>query len=206
MTPSLRAALASTLAAALFAGAALAQPSQNWTHPFAIAQPETAPETVMAVIEIPQGGITKYEIDPVTGHVLVDRYMAMPVAYPANYGALPSTLAGDGDPLDVLVLTHEPIIPGAVIEARPIGVLMMIDGGEADEKIIAVPADHIDPGYAHIRDMDDLPAGERDRIEAFFEIYKNLDAGASVQLDGFRDAETARALISETMAAYTERP
>jgi inorganic pyrophosphatase len=137
-------------------------------------------EWFWAVSEIPTGSIVKYEVDPATGRVFADRFMAMPVAYPGNYGFFPGSLAGDGDPLDVIVLTREPLAPGTIIAVRPVGILPMLDGGEQDDKVIAVPTDRIDPSYARIRELDDLPQAELDRIEAFFDTYKLLPAGMKV--------------------------
>ena len=157
----------------------------------------------MLAVEIPAGGFTKYEIDE-HGHVFVDRFLLMPMAYPANYGSMPRTLAGDGDPLDALVLTRAPLHPGVLIRFRPIGVLRMIDGGEQDQKIIGVPTDRIDATYAAIRDIGDLPQIERDRIEAFFSVYKALPKGCNpVQLDGYGDAAEARTLIVEALSEFT---
>ena len=127
----------------------------------------------------------------------------MPVAYPANYGSMPRTLAGDGDPLDALVLTREPLHPGVLVMFRPIGVLRMLDDGEHDEKIIGVPTDKVDPTYAGIRDLADLPQIERDRIEAFFRVYKDLPKGRNpVQLNGYGDAKEARALIQASLERF----
>lgn len=160
--------------------------------PLGIALPPPADGEVWAQVEIPAGAITKYEIDPDAGKLIVDRFQTMPVVYPANYGQLPATQAADGDALDVLVLSREPIMPGAYIRVRPIGVLKMRDGGEDDDKIIAVPADDVDPDFRQIREMDDLPTAQRDRIEAFFRVYKQLPAGRKkVELDGFRSRAAA---------------
>lgn len=174
-------------------------------HPFLAAQPEQAPAEVLLAVEIPAGSFTKYEIND-EGLVFVDRFQSMPVAYPANYGSIPRTLAGDGDPLDALVLTREPLHPGVLIRFRPVGVLRMTDDGEGDEKIIGVPTDRIDPTYANIRDLSDLPQIERDRIEAFFRVYKDLPAGRNpVQLDGFGDAQEARALILQSLERFKQK-
>ncbi len=190
-------------AATLLASPALAQ-QQGWTNPFALPQPEE-PGEFNTVIEIPAGSFTKYEIDADTGHVFVDRYQVMPVVYPANYGSIPSSLAGDGDPLDAIVYTREPIVPGAAIRVRAIGVLKMIDGGEQDDKIVAVPTSDIDPQYDAIREIEDMPAAEIDRLEAFFRVYKQLPEGRKlVELDGFENAETAIRLVDEAIAAYRE--
>jgi inorganic pyrophosphatase len=172
------------------------------THPFDAAQPDKAPDEVLLAVEIPAGSFTKYEIGE-DGLVHVDRFQSMPVAYPANYGSMPRTLAGDGDPIDALVLTRAPLHPGTLIRFRPIGVLRMVDDGEADEKIIGVPTDRVDPAYAGVRDINDLPAIERERIEAFFRVYKDLPAGRnSVVLDGFGDAADARALVAQSLQRF----
>lgn len=190
-------AAAVTLASATFASA-----GETVAHPFLAAQPVQAPDEAMLAVEIPSGSFTKYEIGE-DGLVYVDRFQSMPVAYPANYGSMPRTLAGDGDPLDALVLTRAPLHPGVLIRFRPIGVLRMTDGGEHDEKIVGVPADNVDPTYSGIRDLSDLPAIERDRIEAFFRVYKDLPKGRNpVQLNGFGDAPEAKALIREAMQRF----
>ncbi|KAA0970905.1 inorganic diphosphatase [Aureimonas fodinaquatilis] len=177
----------------------------DYKHPFAYPQPEDSSE-FFTVIEIPAGSFTKYEIDAEHGYVLVDRYQSMPVVYPANYGSIPSSLGGDGDPLDGLVFTREPIVPGAVIKVRAIGVLHMIDGGEEDDKIIAVPASDIDPQYDEIRNIDDLPAIERQRIEAFFRVYKQLPEGRKVvELNGFSGVNEAQALVDTAIKAYRDK-
>ena len=175
-------------------------------HPFHAAQAKDAPESVVLAVEIPAGSITKYEINE-DGLVFVDRFQSMPVAYPANYGSMPRTLAGDGDPLDALVLTREPLHPGVLVMFRPIGVLRMLDDGEHDEKIIGVPTDKVDPTYAGIRDLADLPQIERDRIEAFFRIYKDLPKGRNpVQLNGCGDAKEAKALIQASLERFSAQP
>lgn len=171
-------------------------------HPFLAAQPREAPEEVNLAVEIPAGSFTKYEIKE-DGLVHVDRFQSMPVAYPANYGSMPRTLAGDNDPLDALVLTREPLHPGVIVRFRPIGFLKMVDGGEHDEKVIGVPTDKLDPTYANIRDLQDLPLIERQRIEAFFRVYKDLPEGRNpVQLNGWGTAADAKALIGASMQRF----
>jgi inorganic pyrophosphatase len=171
-------------------------------NPLLAAQPKNAPAEANLAVEIPAGSFTKYETNE-DGLVFVDRFQSMPVAYPANYGSMPSTLAGDGDPLDALVLTREPLHPGVLISFRPIGVLRMVDKGEQDEKILGVPTDKVDPTYANIRDLADLPEIERQRIEAFFRIYKDLPAGRNtVELHGWGNAVEARRIIAEAMARH----
>ncbi len=187
--------LATALACAIpFAAHAATPPAHD-------RQPANAPEEAVLLVEIPAGGFTKYESDA-EGRIFVDRFLSMPMAYPANYGSMPGTHAGDGDPLDALVLTRAPLHPGVLIRFRPLGVLRMIDGGDADEKIIGVPADDVDPTYAGIRSIDDLPAMERERIEAFFRVYKHLPAGSKrVELRGWGGADEARTLIRATIEA-----
>ena len=170
-----------------------------WVHPCHVEQPVAAPDEANLVVEIPAGGFTKYEIGE-DGMLHVDRFIAMPVAYPANYGSMPRTLAGDGDPLDALVLTRAPLHPGSVIRFRAVAVLRMVDTGESDQKIIGVPVDKVDASYADVRDIDDLPQQERDRLEAFFRVYKQLQTGGnSVQLNGWGDAAEARRVIAESL-------
>ena len=174
-------------------------------HPFLAAQPKKAPEEVLLAVEIPAGSFTKYEINE-EGLVYVDRFQSMPVVYPANYGSMPRTLAGDGDPLDALVLTREPLHPGVLIAFRPIGYLRMLDKGEQDDKVIGVPTDKVDPTYSNIRDLADLPEIERQRIEAFFRIYKDLPAGRNpVVLNGYGNAAEAKVLITEALKRFENR-
>lgn len=174
----------------------------EYVNPFDYPQPEDSSD-FFAVVEIPAGSFTKYEIDADTGHIVVDRYQSMPVVYPANYGSIPSSLGGDGDPLDALVFTREPIVPGALIKVRAIGVLHMIDGGEVDDKIVAVPASDIDPTYDAIRSIDDLPAIEKQRVEAFFRVYKQLPEGRkAVELNGFSGVNEAQVLVGDALKAY----
>ena len=179
-----------------------AQAAEYIVSPLLATQPAQAPEEVLLAVEIPAGSITKYETNE-DGLLFVDRFLSMPVAYPANYGSMPRTTAGDGDPLDALVLTREPLHPGVLVRFRPIGVLRMLDKGQGDEKVIGVPADTVDPTYAGIRDLADLPAIERQRIEAFFRIYKDLPEGRNpVELHGWGDAAEARALIGQALRRY----
>ncbi|MBS9405281.1 inorganic diphosphatase [Halomonas sp. TRM85114] len=169
---------------------------------FDYPQTDDAPATFHVVNEIPAGSFTKYEIDAEHGQLIVDRYVTMPVRYPANYGSITSSAGGDGDPLDALVLTRDPIYPGAVIKVKAIGVLRMLDDGETDDKIIAVPADDVDPTFAEIDEMDDLPAMEVERLNAFFRVYKDLPDGGDIELDGFGDASKARDILSSAFEAY----
>ena len=194
------------LLAALVAGTALAGTARaEFVNTFAYPQPKEG-EEFFTVVEIPQGGMTKYEIDADNGHVFVDRYMAMPVVYPANYGSITSSLNVDGDPLDALVFTREPVAPGALIKVRAIGVLKMTDGGEQDDKIIAVPATKIDPTYKDVKSINDLPEMERARLEAFFRVYKQLPEGSKkVEMGGYADADEAKASVAAALQTYREK-
>jgi len=179
---------------------------QAWVHPFDLPQGPECPNEITAVIEIPSGSFIKYEIDGITGHVVVDRFQSAPMAYPANYGVITQTLAGDGDNLDVLVYTRAPIQSGAIITVRPIGILKMKDAGEQDDKIIAVPTTRIDPTYSGINSINDLPAIERERLEFFFRTYKTIPLGRKiVTLGGFSGANEARSEIIASVREYFKR-
>lgn len=176
---------------------------QAWVHPFDLPQGPGCPNEVTAVIEIPMSSFIKYEIDATSGHVVVDRFQSAPMGYPANYGVIPQTLAGDGDNLDILVYSRAPIQSGAAIAVRPIGILKMKDAGEQDNKIIAVPTTQIDPTYAEIKSISDLPAIERERLEFFFRTYKTIPVGRKiVTLGGFSGAAEARSEISSSIREY----
>ena len=183
-----RLALSAAFATAmLFAGPS----SAEFVNPIDFPQ-SGDPTDVQVVIEIPAGSFTKYELDAKTGHIFVDRFQSMPVVYPTNYGSIPSTVGPDGDPLDALVITRQPVYPGALIRVRPIGIMKMIDGGDIDDKIVAVPISKLDPTYDEIKTIDDLPAIERLRIEQFFAVYKNLPDGRKVvEMKGFDGVNAA---------------
>lgn len=170
-----------------------------------IPQPEGAPETFLMVNEIPAGSAIKYELDD-AGRVFVDRFLSMPMAYPTNYGSIPSSLGGDGDPLDVLAFTRTPIMPGAIMEVRPIGMLRMVDGGEQDDKVIAVPTHGVDPTWDEVQTIDDLPAMERERLQSFFRVYKQLpEGGKTFELNGFAPIDEAENVLSEALESYRQR-
>ncbi|WP_275289051.1 inorganic diphosphatase [Halomonas elongata] len=191
-----------SIASFLVAAGLLATTPVQAQNVFDYPQTDDAPASFHVVNEIPAGSFTKYEIDAEHGQLIVDRYVSMPVRYPANYGSITSSAGGDGDPLDALVLTRDSIYPGAVIKVRAIGVLRMIDDGEADDKIIAVPADDVDPTYADVDGMEDLPAMQVERLNAFFRVYKNLPDGGDIELNGFGDASEAREILTQAFDAY----
>jgi inorganic pyrophosphatase len=159
------------------------------------------PHDVNVIIEVPVGGEPiKYEMNKEAGTLFVDRFLYTPMHYPGNYGFVPHTLSLDGDPIDVLVANTRPIIPGAVINVRPVGVLKMEDDGGGDEKIIAVPSPKLTKRYEHVHTITDLPQITRDQIQHFFEHYKDLEPGKWVKVLGWGDAAEARRLIEEAIA------
>ena len=164
------------------------------------------PEEVNVIVEIPQGGApVKYEIDKASGALAVDRFLHTAMFYPANYGFVPHTLSGDGDPADVLVLTQVPVIPGAVIRSRPIGALLMEDEAGSDEKIVAVPVDALHPFYTGVRSYRDLPPLLCEQIGHFFRHYKDLEEGKWVRLVRWADAEEAKDLLRAAIARAKEK-
>jgi len=159
------------------------------------------PDDVNVVIEVPLGGEPiKYEMDKKAGTLVVDRFLYTPMRYPGNYGFVPHTLSEDGDPIDVLVANTRPILPSAVINVRPIGVLKMEDDGGGDEKIIAVPSSRLTQRYVHVENFSDMPPITCQQIEHFFLHYKDLEPGKWVKLSGWGDAAEARELIRAAAA------
>lgn len=150
------------------------------------------------VVEIPQGGYpVKYELDKKSGAMYVDRFLNTSMTYPANYGFIPHTLAADGDPCDVLILDRSPVVPGAIIRARPIGALVMTDEAGSDDKIIAVPIDKLNPYYGDIKSPEALPQVFRDQVAHFFQHYKDLEKGKWVAGLHWVGYEAAVALVIE---------
>lgn len=158
------------------------------------------PEEINVIIEIPMNSDpVKYEFDKESGAIMVDRFVQVAMYYPCNYGFVPHTLSDDGDPIDVMVVSHHPVAPGAVMKCRPIGVLIMEDESGGDEKIIAVPTDKLDITFAHIRSIEDLEVTLKSRIVHFFEHYKDLEKGKWVKIQGFEGAVKAKKLIREAV-------
>ncbi|MBT5828208.1 MAG: inorganic diphosphatase [Alphaproteobacteria bacterium] len=159
-----------------------------------------APEEVNVIIEISAGSApVKYEFDKDSGALFVDRFLTAAMFYPANYGFIPHTLSEDGDPADVLVISQTPIIPGAVVAARPIGVLLMEDESGLDEKIIAVPKDKLHPFTKEVQSLDDLPEITLKQISHFFERYKDLEEGKWVKVQGYADKKRAFEIINDSV-------
>lgn len=158
------------------------------------------PHEINVVIEVPIGGDPiKYELEKSSGALFVDRFLYTPMRYPGNYGFIPHTLSGDGDPADVLVANTRAIVPGAVISARPVGVLVMEDNEGQDEKIVAVPSRSLTQRYDEIDSYADLPEILVKQIEHFFTHYKDLEPGKWVKILRWADAEEARRLIDEAI-------
>ncbi len=154
------------------------------------------PEDINVIIEVPVGGEPiKYEMDKASGTLFVDRFLYTPMRYPGNYGFVPHTLSADGDPIDVLVCNTRAIIPGAVINCRPVGVLVMEDDGGGDEKIIAVPSPKLTQRYAKVQTYTDLPEISIEQIEHFFAHYKDLEPGKWVKIEHWGHADEAKKLI-----------
>lgn len=166
----------------------------------AIAIGHDPPRDVNVVIEVSIGGEPiKYEMDKAAGTLVVDRFLHTPMRYPGNYGFVPHTLSQDGDPIDVLIANTRPIVPGAVINVRPIGVFKMEDDGGIDEKIVAVPVPKLTKRDAHVTNYTDLPEITLAQIEHFFAHYKDLEPGKWVKVIGWGDAEEARGMIADAI-------
>ena len=165
------------------------------------------PHDFNVVIEIPMNSEpVKYEVDKASGAIFVDRVLTTPMRYPCNYGYIPHTLSGDGDPADVLVIMPMPLIPGSVIRCRTVGMLKMIDEAGEDTKIIAVPISKVFPAYDSVQHVDDLPHLTKDRIQHFFEHYKDLEKGKWVKLEGWAGADDAKAEIMTSVQRYNAMP
>jgi inorganic pyrophosphatase len=164
----------------------------------AIAIGRNPPEDVNVIVEVPIGGEPiKYELDKDAGVLVVDRFLYTAMRYPGNYGFIPHTLSGDGDPVDVIVVNTRAIVPGAVMSCRIVGVLLMEDQAGIDEKLIAVPSSHLTARYDAVKDYTDLPQITLDQIEHFFRHYKDLEPGKWVKVKGWGDAAEARKMVLE---------
>ena len=158
------------------------------------------PDDINVVIEIPMhADPVKYEIDKESGLLKVDRLIQVSMSYPCNYGFIPHTCAGDGDPVDVLVITAYPLIPGSVISTRAVGVLLMEDEAGPDEKIITLPSKHVDAGLAYIEDIDGINLALKDRIVHFFSHYKDLEPNKFVRIHGFAGKDRAISLLRQSV-------
>ncbi len=171
-------------------------------HPWhSVSVGENAPDELVAIIEVPRGSQIKYELDKPSGMLKVDRILYSSVHYPANYGFIPQTYCDDNDPLDVLVLCQAKVDPLSLMRVRPIGVMKMIDQGEADDKIIAVHID--DPEYCHYTSIKELSPHILKTLQRFFEDYKILEH-KEVKIESFLDVDDAKRIIKEAIDLYAE--
>lgn len=162
-----------------------------------------APEEINVIIEIPmESDPVKYEFDKDLNAIVVDRFIPVSMSYPCNYGFVPNTLGGDGDPIDVLVLSSYPVVPGAIIKCRPIGVLLMNDESGEDEKILAVPTKKLDVNFADIENISDVKQITLDKIAHFFERYKDLEKNKWVKLVGWEGSDKAKELINQSIENF----
>ena len=171
-------------------------------HPWHdVNEARISPDRFLALIEISKGSKNKYELDKETGRLILDRVLFTSTHYPQNYGLIPHTYAGDYDPLDVLVLCSESILPMSFVECKPIGILTMLDNGLADEKIIAVPLH--DPFYSSFNDISEIPSHVMDEIKHFFSVYKTLE-GKSTAVDEVKGVDAAKESIRASIKAYKQ--
>jgi len=161
------------------------------------AQPK--PGVLNVIIEIPAGSKNKYEFDKDLNAFALDRVLYASVQYPYDYGFIPNTLAEDGDAMDGMVIMDQPTFPGCVIAARPIGMLIMIDGGDRDEKLLCVPVK--DPRYAHVKSLDDIAPHRLEEIAEFFRTYKNLEKKVT-EIQGWQNADAVEVFVNKCIAAY----
>ncbi|MFZ8791799.1 MAG: inorganic diphosphatase [Thermosphaera aggregans] len=164
-----------------------------------------APEEVNVVVEIPMNSGVKYELDKESGVLVVDRILYTSMVYPFNYGFIPGTLEEDGDPVDILVVSYDSLAPGSVIKARPVGVLETEDEKGRDAKIVAVPSDKIDPRFQGIRDVNDIPEAVKQRIEHFFQHYKELEKGKWVKIVGWKSRTEALERIRQAVERFSRK-
>jgi inorganic pyrophosphatase len=177
--------------------------NQTVLHPWhGVEAGENAPRIVNAVIEIPQGSRAKYEIDKPSGLLRLDRVIYSSFYYPVNYGFIPQSYGGDKDPLDILVITSLPVQPLTIMQAKVIGVMQMIDSGDADDKIIAVA--NTDPSVNHYNNIEELQKHFFDELRHFFEEYKKLENKAVI-VEEFGDKTTALKIVSEALDFYKEK-
>jgi inorganic pyrophosphatase len=164
------------------------------------------PNDFNVVIEIPMNGDpVKYEVDKESGAIFVDRFMGTAMHYPCNYGYIPNTIADDGDPCDVLVITPFPLIPGVVVRCRVLGVLKMTDEAGGDSKILAVPVEKLLPVYSNLQKVEDVPELTLRQIQHFFEHYKDLEKGKWVKVEGWEGPESAKQEILDGVKSYESK-
>lgn len=168
---------------------------------------QEVPNEINVIIEIPMNSEpVKYEVDKATGAIFVDRVLTTAMRYPCNYGYIPNTLSGDGDPADVLVIMPVPLIAGSVIRCRPLGMLNMTDEAGEDAKLVVVPISKVFGGYSKFNNVTDVPEHTLERIAHFFEHYKDLEKGKWVKVQGWLGVEEAKREIVESVERYQSAP
>ena len=169
----------------------------------AVPAGKNLPDEVNVIIEIPaHSDPVKYEVDKDSGAIFVDRFMGTPMHYPVNYGYVPHSLSGDGDPADVLVITPFPLLAGSVITVRPVGILNMTDESGTDAKILAVPIDKLSTLYRNVKEITDVQESLLNQIEHFFSHYKDLEPGKWVKVEGWEGSEAAKKEITDSIERY----
>lgn len=163
---------------------------------------DNPPEEINVIVEIPKGSKNKYEIDEKTGLIALDRALYSSVHFPFDYGTMPQTLSEDGDPLDIVLLSTNGAFPGCLVEARPVGILLMEDEAGVDHKILACPKAKLDPRFSHIKDMADLTEHQKKEIQEFFEIYKRLEPNKFVKVTGWQGAKEAKEIITQAVVRF----
>jgi inorganic pyrophosphatase len=161
------------------------------------------PDVVWALVEIPKGSRNKYEYSKDLGTYQLDRVLHSPMQYPGEYGFIPQTMYDDGDPMDIIVLMNESTFAGCAIAARPVALMRMMDDGEKDDKILAVPAE--DPAFDHIQEKDDVPPHTLKEIAHFFETYKDLEEGKDVDVNGWEGREKALQAVEHSVDLYKRK-
>lgn len=167
-----------------------------------ISTGKNPPEEVNVIIEIPKGSSVKYEFDKESGAIFVDRFLYTEMEFPFNYGFVPGTLSGDGDPVDVMVLSTKPVVPGVVIPSKPIGMLEMEDESGQDSKVVAVPTEKINPPFGKYTDVSDIPNEIKEDIKHFFENYKKTEPGKWVKVKQWKGKQVALEEIRKAIDAY----
>ena len=158
------------------------------------------PTDVNVIIEVPIGGEPiKYELDKNSGALIVDRFLYTPMRYPGNYGFIPHTLCGDGDPLDAIIMNSRPIVPGAIVRSRPVGVLFMEDDGGIDEKLICVPHHNLTPNYDYLQDISDMNETQLAKVKHFFAHYKDLEPNKWVKIHHIGNLKEAKKVILDSI-------
>lgn len=170
----------------------------------AIKPGKNPPEDINVIIEIPEGGMVKYEMDKESEIIVVDRFVRTTMGYPANYGFVPNTKSGDGDPVDVMVLCSAPLLPGTMVNVVPIGMLEMEDESGIDMKVVAVPTEKSDPFFGIMKDITDIPEPTKAKIKHFFEHYKELEPGKWVKLKEWKGKAVAQKEITDGIAHMTK--